>query len=101
MRDYVVEFAGRTFECVDAGFGENKEVEVVVRPEDIEITPADKGMLKGEVPSCIFKGVHYEMMVKENERDWMIHSTIMADIGSNIGMNIGPDLIHIMKKGAE
>ena len=69
----------------------------MVRPEDIEITSAEKGMLKGEVITSTFKGVHYEMIVKENGRLWMIHSTEMA-CGSYIGMNIGPDLIHIMER---
>ncbi len=100
IRDYLVEFANRTFDCVDKDFGENMEVEVVVRPEDIEITSAEAGMLKGEVITSTFKGVHYEMIVKENGRQWMIHSTDMAPVGSSIGMNIGPDLIHIMEKGA-
>ncbi len=100
IRDYLVEFADRTFVCVDRGFGENIEVDVVVRPEDIEITSAETGMLKGKVITSTFKGVHYEMIVKEDGRQWMIHSTITAPVGSYIGMNIGPDLIHIMKRGA-
>ena len=100
IRDYLVEFADRIFDCVDKDFGENTEVDVVVRPEDIEITSAETGMLKGKVITSTFKGVHYEMIVKENERQWMIHSTITAPVGDYIGMNIGPDLIHIMKRGA-
>ncbi|MFW5648987.1 MAG: spermidine/putrescine ABC transporter ATP-binding protein [Candidatus Alkaliphilus sp. MAG34] len=99
IRDYLVEFANRTFDCVDKGFGENTRVEVVIRPEDIEITSAETGMLRGEVITSTFKGVHYEMIVKENGRRWMIHSTDMAPVGSTIGMNIGPDLIHIMERG--
>ena len=100
IRDYLVRFANRTFDCVDKDFGENIEVDVVVRPEDIEITSAETGMLKGEVITSTFKGVHYEMIVRENGRQWMIHSTDMAPVGSRIGMNIGPDLIHIMERGA-
>lgn len=98
VKDYLVQFANQTFDCVDKGFGENVAVDVVVRPEDIEITAADMGMLKGKVVSSTFKGVHYEMIVEENERQWMIHSTIMAPVESYIGMNMAPDLIHIMKR---
>lgn len=98
IRDFLVEFANQTFNCVDKGFGDNMEVDVVVRPEDIEITSVDKGMLKGKVVSTTFKGVHYEMIVEENQRRWKIHDTIMAPIGSYIGMSIEPDLIHIMKR---
>ncbi len=101
LRDYLVRFADRTFDCVDKDFGENTEVDVVVRPEDIEITSAETGMLKGKIITSTFKGVHYEMIVRENGREWMIHSTIMAPVGSYIGMNIGPDLIHIMKRGGQ
>lgn len=97
-RDYVVQFAGQTFQCVDKRFEDSSEVDVVVRPEDIEITTPEKGMLKGRVIATTFKGVHYEMIVEEVDRQWKIHSTIMAPVGSNIGMNIAPDLIHIMRR---
>ena len=98
LKDYLVQFANQTFDCVDKAFESSPEVDVVVRPEDIEITMPENGMLKGRVISTTFKGVHYEMIVEENERQWKIHSTIMAPIGSNVGMNIAPDLIHIMKR---
>ncbi len=98
IKDYLVNFANQNFHCVDKGFGENTDVDVVVRPEDIQVTSAEAGMLKGKVISSTFKGVHYEMLVEENQRQWMIHSTVMANVGDCIGMNIEADLIHIMKR---
>ncbi len=96
--DFIVEFAGRVFDCVDRGFEEKELVDVVIRPEDLEITSPEKGLLKGTVQSVIFKGVHYEMMVKDRDMEWMVHSTIMKSIGTEIGLNIIPENIHIMKK---
>ncbi len=96
--DYVIEFSNRIFECVDKGFGKDEVVDVVIRPEDIDIVPVDRGMLKGVVTSVIFKGVHYEMLVKNEMYEWMVHSTIMKEIGTEIGMEIKPENIHVMKK---
>lgn len=96
--DYVVEFGGKVFECVDKGFEKSEEVEVVIRPEDIEIVEGDMGKWKGQVESVTFKGVHYEMIVKSNAYKWMIHSTIMKPVGSEIGMDVIPDNIHVMRK---
>ena len=96
--DFVVEFGGKVFDCVDKGFREREIVDVVIRPEDLEITSPDKGLLKGVVTSVTFKGVHYEMMVKDKNIEWMVHSTLMKDIGTEIGMNVIPENIHIMKK---
>ncbi len=96
--DFVVEFAGRVFQCVDKGFGKNEIVDVVIRPEDLEITSPNEGLLKGVVSSVTFKGVHYEMMVKSEDMEWMIHSTIMKPVGCEIGMTVIPENIHIMKK---
>ncbi|CCQ92568.1 polyamine transporter subunit; ATP-binding component of ABC superfamily [[Clostridium] ultunense Esp] len=98
LEDFVVEFAGGTFKCVDRGFNKMEEVDVVIRPEDLEIAPLEESLLKGTVTSVTFKGVHYEMMVKDGNIDWMVHSTIMKPIGTEIGMNVLPDNIHIMKK---
>ena len=95
LRDFRVEFAGQEFTCVDKGFAPK---EVVVRPEDIQIVPAIQGQLTGVVENVIFKGVHYEMHVRQAGFEWMIHSTQAAQVGELIGMNIGPDEIHIMKK---
>ena len=83
---------------VDYGFEKNENIEVVIRPEDIKMVDADKGMLKGLVTSVVFKGVHYEMAVQENENTWFIHSTKMAEEGSMLGMDIYPEDIHIMRK---
>ena len=98
LRDFRVEFAGQEFTCVDKGFAPKEFVQVVVRPEDIQIVPAIQGQLTGVVENVIFKGVHYEMHVRQAGFEWMIHSTQAAQVGELIGMNIGPDEIHIMKK---
>ena len=98
--DFRAVFAGREFECVDKGFAKNEEVEVVVRPEDIKVVSPEEGMLVGEVQSVVFKGVHYEMIIRCQDFDWMIHSTYMKEPGQKVGMVILPDEIHIMKKGA-
>lgn len=96
--DFIVEFSNRVFNCVDKGFNKNENIEVVIRPEDIDIVSVNDGALKGIVSSVTFKGVHYEMIVKIDDLDWMIHSTIMVKVGTEIGMNILPENIHIMKK---
>ncbi|WP_026896176.1 spermidine/putrescine ABC transporter ATP-binding protein [Clostridiisalibacter paucivorans] len=98
IRDYYVEFADNKFDCVDKGFKSNEFVDVVIRPEDINVVNREEGMLTGIVEEVIFKGVHYEMLVAENNRKWMIHSTKMADKGTEIGMAFGPEDIHIMEK---
>ena len=96
--DYVVEFFGRKFRCLDKGFAPNEPVDVVIRPEDVDIVPADSGHLCGTVTSVTFKGVHYEMHVRQAGYEWLIHSTQAAQVGELIGMNSGPDEIHIMTK---
>lgn len=99
--DYVVEFSGKKFKCIDKGFAKEEDVDVVIRPEDLEIVQPDEGDLKGIVESVTFKGVHYEMIVKSKDFDWMIHSTIMKPVGTEIGMTVLPENIHIMKKVRE
>jgi len=99
LDDYLVEFSQRKFKCVDKGFSKNEDIDVVIRPEDINIVSKEDGLLTGRVTSVIFKGVHYEMNVSEGERSWPIHSTMMKPVGTEIGMYIGPEDIHIMKKG--
>jgi spermidine/putrescine transport system ATP-binding protein len=97
--DFKVKIEGRSFTCMDKGFGSNEVVEVLVRPEDIQIVEANKGMLKGVVESVVFKGVHYEILVRdESEMTWMIHDIHLVKVGQTIGMEIVPDAIHIMKK---
>ncbi|NLP47989.1 MAG: ABC transporter ATP-binding protein [Clostridiales bacterium] len=96
--DYKVEFSGQKFECLDAGFEKNEKVDVVVRPEDVVVVSKDEGMLKGTVTSVVFLGVHYEIIVDLKGFKWMIQSTQVQDVGDEIGLNIDPDSIHIMKK---
>lgn len=96
--DFIVEFSEKTFDCVDKGFNKKEKVEVVIRPEDLEIVPDSQAKLKGTVESVTFKGVHYEMFVKVDDFHWMVHSTIMKEVGSEIGLNVLPENIHIMKK---
>ncbi|WP_238885178.1 spermidine/putrescine ABC transporter ATP-binding protein [Clostridium sp. YIM B02551] len=101
LEDYKVNFCNKDFKCVDKGFEKNEEVQVVIRPEDIKITDSEKGMLKGTVNSVIFKGVHYEIEVIEDDRSWIIHNTQNAKPGDIIGMDIYPEDIHIMRKVSE
>ncbi|NLI60667.1 MAG: ABC transporter ATP-binding protein [Clostridiales bacterium] len=98
IEDYLVDFAGHRFKCLDRGFAPNEEVDVVVRPEDIKLVSRGQGMLEGRVVSVIFKGVHYEMMVESNGVRWIVHSTLMEPEDTVVGINILPDDIHIMKK---
>jgi spermidine/putrescine transport system ATP-binding protein len=101
-RDYLVEFAGSSFECVDFGFGPDEEVDVVIRPEDLVLIPAEDARLTGIVRSVNFLGVHYEMIVEaDDETAWLVHSTLMAPVGSRIGLGLEPVDIHIMKKVRE
>lgn len=97
--DYKVEFSGRMFDCVDYDFYPNEKVDVVIRPEDIEFTDYESGMLKGQVISCLFKGVHYEIMVDVDGVQYMAHSTLSKAPGQRVGINIIPDNIHVMRKG--
>ena len=98
LKDFLVSFAGHEFTCVDRGFQRNEPVQVVVRPEDVVIVPPSAGMLTGLVREVIFKGVHFEMHVDVEGKEWLIHSTQASQPGEWIGMNIGRDEIHIMAK---
>ena len=98
LRDRKVSFAGHVFDCVDSGFELKEPVDVVVRPEDVDIVPEEKGMLKGVVTSVTFLGVHYEIIVDINGFKWMIQTTDFVDVDEHIGLYIEPDAIHIMKK---
>ncbi|MBO4414178.1 MAG: ABC transporter ATP-binding protein [Clostridia bacterium] len=98
ISDYRAKFAGHVFECLDKGFEPNEKVDVVVRPEDVDIVPAEKGMLKGTVTSLTFKGVHWEIIVDIQGFKWMIQTTDYCAPDSEIGLYIEPDAIHIMKK---
>ena len=100
-KDFLVEFANDYFECVDKGFSLKERVQVVVRPEDFKIVPADKGKISGIVESIIFKGVHYEIMVDAMGYKWKIHTTQYVEPGTLIGMDVAPMDIHIMKRTEE
>ena len=101
IEDELVSFCGQKFPCVDSGFGTNRPVDVVVRPEDIMIVGEDVGMLTGKVVSTLFKGVHYEMMVEAGGFRWKVHSTTMQPEGSGVDLSIVPFNIHIMNKSTE
>ena len=100
VRDRLVRFIGKEFECIDEGFGENTPVDVVVRPEDVYIIRnAEAAMFHGRVRSCVFKGVHYEMFVETPEGyEIMIQDYNSFDVGSEVGMMIKPADIHVMRK---
>ncbi len=96
--DYKVEFAGDNFECVDKGFRHLEPVDVVIRPEDITICPPSDKVINGLVESVLFKGVHYEIMVRAYSDLWKIHSTKAPEVGSVVGIDFTPEDIHIMRK---
>ncbi|MBR0509910.1 MAG: ABC transporter ATP-binding protein [Clostridia bacterium] len=97
-RDKVVEFSGHVFDCLDGGFGKDEPVDVVVRPEDVDVVAPAQGMLTGTVTGVTFMGVHYEIIVDIGGFLWMIQSTDYSGVGDHIGLLIEPDAIHIMKK---
>ena len=96
--DFKVEFDNQIFDCVDKGFKLNEPVDVVIRPEDIDIVPIEKGLMQGEVTSVVFKGVHFEIEVKTAYREFLIHTTDYSALGSKVGLTLNPDDIHIMEK---
>ena len=96
--DGVVEIFNRKFQCLDKGFLPDEPVDVVIRPEDVDIVPEDQGQLKGTVTSVTFKGVHYDTIVDFYGFKWLIQTTDYCPVGSNIGIKIDPDGIHVMKK---
>ena len=98
IKDYTVSFAGQTFTCEDAGFAPNEPVDVVVRPEDIDIVPVDKAMLTGEVTAVTFKGDYYEIIADIDNFKWMIETTDAFRVGDTIGISIDPYEIQVMKK---
>ena len=98
LEDRLVKFFGRKFKCVDAGFEKNEPVDVVIRPEDIDIVPPDDGHLCGTVTSVTFKGVHYDTIVDFKGFKWLIQTTDFYEVGSYIGIRLEPEDIHIMHK---
>lgn len=101
LKDELVTFAGKSFVCVDRGFSEREKVDVVIRPEDLQIVHPSEGMLIGKVCSVVFKGVHYEMIVEAADYKWIIHSTGMHNVGTQVGLYLTPNDIHIMRKGVK
>jgi len=97
-RDLLAEFSGRRFECLDKGFARGEPVDVVIRPEDVDVVPVEKGVLSGVVTSVTFKGVHFEIIVDVKGFKWMIQTTDCEAVGNTIGISVDPDAIHIMKK---
>ena len=100
IRDELVQILGAKFACVDKGFGENTPVDVVIRPEDVELVAPDQGTIQGEVTHIIFKGVHYEMEVMANGFEWLVQSTKMFPVGTKVGIHVDPFNIQIMNKPA-
>ncbi len=96
--DGVVEIFNRRFQCLDKGFAQDEPVDVVIRPEDVDIVPEDQGQLKGTVTSVTFKGVHYDTIVDFYGFKWLIQTTDFCPVDSHIGIKIDPDGIHVMKK---
>ena len=101
LRDELVEIFGARFACVDKGFGNNKPVDVVIRPEDIDLVDPSEGTLVGTCTHLIFKGVHYEMEVTTTDGfEWLVHSTDMCPVGKQVGIKVDPFDIQIMNKPA-
>ena len=98
IQDKVVEILGVKIPCVDEGFGQNKPVDVVIRPEDIEIVAPEDGFMEGDITSSIFKGVHYELEIMANGYEWLVHTTKLYEVGSHVGINVIPFNIQIMHK---
>ena len=98
IEDHLVEILDTRFPCVDEGFGQNCPVDVVIRPEDVELVDPSEGTLQGEVTSLIFKGVHYELDVLANGFEWLVHTTKMHEVGSKVGIRVIPFNIQIMNK---
>ena len=100
IRDFVVNFVGKTFECSDAGMRHNEPVEVVLRPEDLDITEVKKGKLTVKVKSQIFRGDYYEIIAyDEDHNKWLIQSTNPVKDGAIVGINFDPEDIHVMRFG--
>ena len=101
VRDRLVRFLGCAFPCVDSGFGEEAEVDVVVRPEDLKLKPIDdpvQGVPQGVVESLLFKGVHYEMKVRSGENVLLVHSTHARPVGTSVKLTVAPEDIQVMRK---
>ena len=98
LEDKLVEILGAKFRCVDTGFGQNRPVDVVIRPEDVDLVKPGQGIINGVVTHLIFKGVHYEMEVLANGYEWLVHSTDCFPVGTEVGLSVDPFDIQIMNK---
>ena len=96
IKDFLVEFDGFQFECVDKGFEDNEAIEVVLRPEDLDIVEPDQAKIRGTVRNITFKGVHYEILIETELRTYMVHTTDYAEVGREVGLKFGPEDIHVM-----
>ena len=98
VKDYLVEFDGKQFECVDKGFDDGQDVDIVLRPEDLDIVEVGKGKIEGVVTSIVFKGVHYEIIVETKDRDYMVHTTDISEVVKKVNLDFWPEDIHVMDK---
>ncbi len=96
IEDYLVSFDGERFECVDRGFPENEPVDIVIRPEDLDIVEPEKAKIRGTVKSITFKGVHYEIIIETENRDYLVHTTDYHEIGLEVGLTLQPEDFHVM-----
>ena len=98
IEDFLVEFVGKEFPCVDQGFNKNEPVDIVIRPEDLDITSPENGQLQVRVDTQLFRGVHYEICCYDRDRnEWLVHSTQKANVGDIIGLHFDPEDIHVMR----
>lgn len=98
IEDYKVKFAGKEFECVDGGMKPNEKIDIVIRPEDLEITKPENGKLIVTVDTQLFRGVHYELSTYDNDgNEWLVHSLKKAEVGEEIGLDFDPEAIHVMR----
>ena len=97
IKDFLVEFDHQQFVCVDKGFDEGQDVDIVLRPEDLDIVEEGQGKIAGVVSSIVFKGVHYEIMVETEERMYKVHTTDMSEVGKKVNLDFWPEDIHVME----
>jgi len=98
IEDYKVQFNGKVFDCVDKGMKPNEKIDIVIRPEDLEITSVDRGKLIVKVDTQLFRGVHYELSTYDKDgNEWLVHSLKKADVGQEIGLDFDPEAIHVMR----
>lgn len=98
IEDFKVEFASKVFECVDQGMRPNEKIDIVIRPEDLEMTTIEKGKLVVKVDTQLFRGVHYELSTYDKDgNEWLVHSLKKAEVGTEIGLDFDPEAIHVMR----